>query len=222
MTVLKFLSCCFFACVPVLLLAESHEFFFFFFFFASFFVSLRCCRFARRLLCVPVVLTNRLFVSLSCVCVSVLLCVRACGAEAESLVACLSMPTSLNKYKIVKKRRRPFRRHQHDRKIAVKPSWRKPKGIDSVVRRQFRGQIHMPRIGYGSDRRTKHMLPNGFYKFTVHNAGELDMLLMHNRRYAAQIAASVGAKKRLDIVKRAAELDIKVLNRTAKMKSVEN
>lgn len=132
------------------------------------------------------------------------------------------MPTSLNKYKIVKKRVRPFRRHQHDRKIAVKPSWRKPKGIDSVVRRRFRGQIQMPRVGYGSDRRTKHVMPSGFYKFIVHNAAELDMLLMHNRRYAAQIAASVGTKKRLAIVKRAAELDIKVTNRTAKLASKEN
>ena len=33
------------------------------------------------------------------------------------------MPTSLNKYKIVKKHKKQFRRHQNDRKIAVRPSW---------------------------------------------------------------------------------------------------
>lgn len=27
----------------------------------------------------------------------------------------------------------------------------------------------MPNIGYGSNKKTKHMMPDGFYKFTVHN-----------------------------------------------------
>lgn len=33
----------------------------------------------------------------------------------------------------------------------------------------------------GSDKRTRNLLPNGFYKFLVHNVKELDLLLMHNR-----------------------------------------
>ena len=27
----------------------------------------------------------------------------------------------------------------------------------------------MPNIGYGSNKKTRHMLPNGFFKFTVSN-----------------------------------------------------
>ena len=27
----------------------------------------------------------------------------------------------------------------------------------------------MPSIGYGSNKKTKHLLPNGFFKFTVSN-----------------------------------------------------
>lgn len=39
----------------------------------------------------------------------------------------------------------------------------------------------MPNIGYGSDKKTRHYLPNGFKKFVVHNAKELEVLMMHNR-----------------------------------------
>ena len=60
-------------------------------------------------------------------------------------------------------------------------NWRKPRGIDNRVRRRFKGQILMPNIGYGSNKKTKHMLPSGFRKFLVHNVKELEVLLMCNK-----------------------------------------
>lgn len=60
-------------------------------------------------------------------------------------------------------------------------NWRKPRGIDNRVRRRFKGQILMPNIGYGSNKKTKHMLPTGFRKFLVHNVKELEVLMMSNR-----------------------------------------
>ena len=77
------------------------------------------------------------------------------------------VPTAKNK--IVKKRNKRFIRHQSERITKVEPSWRKPKGIDSRVRRRFKGQYLMPNIGYGSNAKTRHMMPDGFKKFVVHN-----------------------------------------------------
>ena len=47
------------------------------------------------------------------------------------------------------------------------------------------------------------MLPNGFYKFVVHNVKELEVLMMQNRKYAAEIAHNVSGRKRQEIIERA-------------------
>jgi large subunit ribosomal protein L32e len=36
-------------------------------------------------------------------------------------------------------------------------------------------------IGYGSDKKTMHYLPNKFKKIVVHNVSELELLMMHNK-----------------------------------------
>ncbi|CAN1228378.1 60S ribosomal protein L32-1 [Linum perenne] len=122
--------------------------------------------------------------------------------------------------KIVKKRVKKFIRPQSDRKICVKQSWRRPKGIDSRVRRKFKGVTLMPNIGYGSDKKTRHYLPNGFKKFVVHNVKELEVLMMHNS--CAEIAHDVSTRKRKEIVERAAQLDIVVTNKLARLRSQED
>jgi hypothetical protein len=53
----------------------------------------------------------------------------------------------------------------------------------------------MPTIGYGSAKKTRHVLPSGFIKFRVSNPRELQLLLMHNRKYAAEIAHNVSTRK---------------------------
>eukprot|EP00270_Netrium_digitus_P020255 TRINITY_DN827_c0_g1_i1.p1 TRINITY_DN827_c0_g1~~TRINITY_DN827_c0_g1_i1.p1 ORF type:complete len:134 (+),score=33.16 TRINITY_DN827_c0_g1_i1:72-473(+) len=132
------------------------------------------------------------------------------------------MVTPLVKHTIVKKRTKRFIRPQSDRRICVKPSWRRPKGIDSRVRRKFKGTVRMANIGYGSDKRTRHVLPNGFRKFVVHNVAELEVLMMHNRKFCAEVAHAVSTQKRKAIVERAAQLNINVINAAARLRSEEN
>ena len=132
-------------------------------------------------------------------------------------------PIPLNKMTRVKKRTKKFTRHQSDLFIRIRnSSWRKPKGIDGRVRRRFKGAIPMPSIGYGSDKRTRNVHPNGFKSVVVSNVAELEMLMMHNRTYAATVAHSVSSRVRSLIVERAEQLAVRVTNANAKLRAEDN
>jgi hypothetical protein len=75
--------------------------------------------------------------------------------------------------------------------------------MESRVRMRFNGTEPHPNIGYGSNKKTRHLLPNGYLKFTVNNVAELELLMMHNKQYAAEIAHNVSGRKRQEIIERA-------------------
>ncbi|XP_035583679.1 60S ribosomal protein L32-like [Zalophus californianus] len=128
----------------------------------------------------------------------------------------------LVKPKIVKKRTKKFLRDHSDRYVKIKHNWWKPRVIDNRVHRRFKGQILMPNTGYGSNKKTKHMLPSGFRNFLVHNVKELEVLLMCNKSYCAEIAHNVSSNNHKAIVERAAQLAIRVTSPNARLRSEEN
>lgn len=79
----------------------------------------------------------------------------------------------------------------------------------------------MPKIGYGSDNTTKFYLPNGLKKFVVHNVKDLDVLLMNNRTFCAEIAHNVSSRVRAEIVKRAQQIRVKLTNSRGKVRIEE-
>ncbi|TBT99444.1 ribosomal protein L32 [Hamiltosporidium tvaerminnensis] len=93
------------------------------------------------------------------------------------------------------------------------------RSIDNPVRKKLRGYLRMPSKGYKSDNIIRHILPNSYKKVIVSNIKDLEALTSLNRFYCAQIAHEVGAKKRIEIVCRANELDILVLNKDARLVS---
>eukprot|EP00052_Salpingoeca_macrocollata_P030405 m.319416 g.319416 ORF g.319416 m.319416 type:complete len:135 (+) comp23149_c0_seq1:91-495(+) len=133
------------------------------------------------------------------------------------------MVQPVNKVKKVVKRRLKFKRHQADRfKRLSRTSWRQVRGIDSYTRRRFRGHNLIPNIGYGTARKTRHQMPDGFQKFLVHNLQELEVLLMHNRTYAAEIAHGVSVRNRKALLARAQELNVKITNPKTRVRSEEH
>ena len=109
--------------------------------------------------------------------------------------------------RIVKKYKARFIRFESDNyKGSLAPSWRRPRGIDNRVRRRFRGNRPMPKIGYASDNTTKYHLP---------------ILLMNNRTFCAEIAHNVSAKNKAVIVKRAQQIRVRVINASAKVRTEE-
>ncbi|XP_048651903.1 60S ribosomal protein L32-like [Marmota marmota marmota] len=126
------------------------------------------------------------------------------------------------KPKIIKKSTKKFIGHQSDQYVKIKLNWWKPRGINNRVQRIFKGQILMPSFGYEKNKKTKHMLPGGFRNFLVHNIKELEVLLMCNKSYYADIAHNVSSNNCKAIIERAAKLAIRVTNPNARRSNEEN
>ena len=52
---------------------------------------------------------------------------------------------------------------------------------------EFMADIYvLLQIGYGSNKKTRHLMPSGHKAFLVHNPADVDLLLMHNKTFAAE------------------------------------
>ena len=124
----------------------------------------------------------------------------------------------LRKLKKVHKHPKKFLRCEfYDYPGKLSMSWRRPRGCDNTCRRGRRGVNRRVKVGYGSNKRTRHVLPNGFKKLLVRNAQDLEMLLMNNREYCGEIAHSVGGALRKKLITRAAELNVALTNSKGKV-----
>lgn len=89
--------------------------------------------------------------------------------------------------------------------------WRRPKGRHSKQRRHFKYRPPVPRIGYSSPRKVRGLHPSGFKERLVYNVKDLEDI--DASKEAIRIAHTVGKKKRMEIIEKADELGIRVLNR---------
>jgi len=112
--------------------------------------------------------------------------------------------------KKVKSKKPEFRRQASWRYKRVKENWRRPRGIDSKMRRKVKGWPATVNIGYRGPKLARGLHPSALREVLVYNSDDLREIDPETE--AIRIAHTVGARKRAEILSRARELGIHVLN----------
>ena len=107
----------------------------------------------------------------------------------------------------LKKRLPSFIRQDAHKRKRLGLKWRRPRGIHSKMREQQKGRRASPRIGFGADREVRGLTREGFVPIVIHTPEQVDLLSQ-----PFIIAATVGMKKRVVIVKKALEKKLRILN----------
>ena len=89
-------------------------------------------------------------------------------------------------------------------------TWRKPKGIQSKLRRNRKYRPPLVSIGYRGPKDVRGLHPSGFQEVLVHRVKDLEGI--DPERHAVRIAHGVGMRKRIDIESKADEMGLRVLN----------
>ena len=120
----------------------------------------------------------------------------------------------------MEKRNKPkFRRKDWHKKIKLgskdkkNVKWRGAKGRQNKIRLGIRGHNKRPKIGWGTKKDERGKVA-GFFVARVENLSELENI----NKDTAIVIASVGEKKKEDIIRVANERKIKILNKYRKEK----
>ena len=97
-------------------------------------------------------------------------------------------------------------------RIAHRESWRRPKGNDNKIRLEIKGYPKRVKVGYGKPRLVRNLHPTGFKLVTVHRPEDVDKV--DPTKEAVVIGRTVGLRKRVEIVRRAIERGVRVINVT--------
>jgi len=123
----------------------------------------------------------------------------------------LSQRKKLTKMRNALRSRKPrFIRQESWRYKRVKPSWRRPRGKTSKMRREQRGWPKTVAVGYKVAKRVRGLHPSGFREILIHRLEDLEKIDVNAQ--VARIAATVGERKRIAILERAKALNIRILN----------
>ncbi|MFC1786506.1 50S ribosomal protein L32e [Halobacteriota archaeon] len=113
-----------------------------------------------------------------------------------------------------KSKKPAFRRHDSHKRKRLDENWRRPRGLHNKLRRRIVAKGAIVEAGYSSPKKVKGLHPSGYEEVLVHRPKDVEDVDVANQ--AIRIGGTVGMMKRLDIEKKAEELDIKVLNPTVR------
>ncbi len=112
-----------------------------------------------------------------------------------------------------KKKKKPaFIRQDANKKkrLRNKTGWRRAKGIHSKIRLCKKGHETMPSTGWGSPKAVKHLHKSGLKMILVCTLRDLDKI--NKTEEGIIVSGSLGKKKKLELIKKAEEKGLKILN----------
>lgn len=112
--------------------------------------------------------------------------------------------------KKIKGKKPDFVRQESWRYDRVDESWRRPRGIDSKMRREVKGWPARVKVGYRGPKKARGLHPSAYREVIVCNVDDLSRV--DPKTEAIRIAHTVGARKRAEIINRARDLGIRILN----------
>ena len=115
----------------------------------------------------------------------------------------------------IKKRRPKFLREEWFRYKRISNNWRRPDGISSKMRVNLKYRPKRVKVGFRGPKNTRGLHPSGFEEIAVNNINDIQGI--NPKTQAVRIGSTVGTKKRMEIEKKAEELDIRILNRGNKL-----
>ncbi|MEM2908268.1 MAG: 50S ribosomal protein L32e [Candidatus Hadarchaeales archaeon] len=116
----------------------------------------------------------------------------------------------MKKVQEIKRRMPKFRRQEWFRFKRLGEKWRRPRGKDSKMRLGKKGKPAMPSVGYRLPKSVRGLHPSGREEVLVRNPKDVERV--DASKQVIRIASDVGKRKREQIIARAKELGIQVLN----------
>ena len=108
------------------------------------------------------------------------------------------------------KSRKPTFLRQDSNKYSFNNKWRKPRGLHNKRRLHRKGHQKNPSIGYGSPKEVKYLNKEGLNRININNIQDLEKV--NKETDIAIISKKLGMKKKLIILEKILELNIKVEN----------
>jgi large subunit ribosomal protein L32e len=112
--------------------------------------------------------------------------------------------------KKIKARKPDFIRQDNPKRPKLKDVWRKPKGIHSKIRQHYKGRRKMPSPGYRSPMAVRGLHATGLEMIRISSPNDVDEVSKES--HGIIIPKTVGKRKKVEILKKARDAGVQVLN----------
>ncbi|AWR99397.1 50S ribosomal protein L32e [Metallosphaera hakonensis] len=132
----------------------------------------------------------------------------------------MEMKVSLNRKKIYKMKQLhrnklpKFLRYDWDKyfRLERQERWRRTRGQDNKTRLRIKGFPKPVMVGFRTPASIRHLHPSGLKEILINNVKEVESLATKKDQVIIRISSQVGLRKRLEIIRKAKELGIRICN----------